>query len=83
MKKWWKGPAILSVVWFAVLLVLSILGIWYISTDNNPAATLTESQRAESLGKAFVGLLAIGLFAIWGLAFERHRRRQRQLDNSE
>ena len=51
MKPWWKWPLALSIGWFAILVVLSLVGASYISNDNHPGATLSQDARFEKLGQ--------------------------------
>lgn len=81
MQKWWIRPVAFSGAWLAVVVVVSILGLWYILGDNNAGGNLTQEQRCGKLGQLSVDLLALGLLVIWGVAFQRYRQRQRVLGN--
>jgi hypothetical protein len=81
MQKWWLRPLAFSGAWLAVVVVVSILGLWYILGDNNAAGNLTQGQRCEKLGSVSGGLLVLGLLLIWGPAFQRSRQHQQALGN--
>jgi hypothetical protein len=78
MMKWWKRPLVLSLAWFVIVMALSDIGVWYITNDNHPSATLTPEQRSEKLGHIAAQLLVLGLGAIWWVAYARHRKRRQE-----
>ena len=68
---WWRRSLKLSVLWVILVFGLAAVGLWYIGSTEDPSMLVTGYERGRQLGQGTLGLLTLGLLAIWGLAYER------------